>query len=89
VVGDGAVFEWLVNITGEAIILTWLMILVVHQRFRKAYLLQGYKLEDLPYRAIFYPYGNYYAALICISVIIVSPIVNGWDFSTGAFSAAV
>jgi lysine-specific permease len=88
VVGDGVVFDWLVNITGLAIILTWLMILFVHQRFRRAYLAQGYKLDDLPYRAILFPYGNYYAAIIFMSVIIVSPIVNGWD-ATGEFSAEV
>ena len=55
--GDGGVrlphaagFEdayiWLVNIVGISGIIMWLGIAVSHIRFRRAYLLQGYRLED-------------------------------------------
>lgn len=56
-IGDGVVFEWLVNICGLGVIVIWAMICIVHIRFRKAYVLQGYKIEELPFKAWLYPYG--------------------------------
>ena len=44
-------YIWLVNIVGISGIIMWLGIAVSHIRFRRAYLLQGYRLEDLPYRS--------------------------------------
>lgn len=48
-------YIWLVNIVGISGIIMWLGIAVSHIRFRRAYLLQGYRLEDLPYRSPFFP----------------------------------
>lgn len=59
VVGEGVVFQWLVNLVGLSIIIVWLLINVTHIRFRKAYISQGYKIADLPYKALFYPFGAY------------------------------
>lgn len=56
-VGEGAVFDWLVSICGLGVIVIWDMICIVHIRFRKAYLSQGFKIADLPFKAWLFPYG--------------------------------
>ena len=56
--GAGNVFEFLVNFTGLTILLSWAMISLIHLRFRRAFAVQGYSLEDLPYIAPLYPYGD-------------------------------
>ncbi len=54
-------YIWLVlNIVGISGIIMWLGIAVGHDRFRRAYLLQGYRLEDLPYRSPFFPAGPHH-----------------------------
>nr|XP_019050070.1 hypothetical protein I302_00491 [Kwoniella bestiolae CBS 10118]OCF29000.1 hypothetical protein I302_00491 [Kwoniella bestiolae CBS 10118] len=55
----GHVYSWLVNITGVATFITWGGICWAHIRFRKAMALQGLSLDELPFKAAFYPYGAY------------------------------
>lgn len=43
---------------------------MIHLRFRKAYIAQGYKVENLPYRSPFFPYGQYLAILMGIFVLV-------------------
>jgi Amino acid transporters len=61
-------YIWLVNIVGISGIIMWLGIAVSHIRFRRAYLLQGYRLEDLPYRSPFFPAGPIIAFVMCLVV---------------------
>ena len=61
-------YIWLVNIVGISGIIMWLGIAVSHLRFRRAYWLQGYRLEDLPYRSPFYPVGPIIAFIMCLVV---------------------
>ena len=61
-------YIWLVNIVGISGIIMWLGIAVSHIRFRRAYLLQGYRLEDLPYRSPFFPAGPIIAFIMCLVV---------------------
>lgn len=56
--GAGKVFEFLVNLTGITILLAWVMISLIHIRFRQAFAMQGYSLDALPYVAPFHPYGD-------------------------------
>ncbi len=50
--------------------IVWLGIAISHYRFRKGYIAQGYKLEDLAYRAKFFPFAPWFAFILC-SVIIL------------------
>ena len=61
-------YTWLVNIVGISGIIMWLGIAVSHIRFRRAYLLQGNRLEDLPYRSPFFPAGPIIAFVMCLVV---------------------
>ncbi len=66
--GDQAVYMWLMSASGMSGFIAWLGIAVCHYRFRKGYLLQGGELHDLPYRALFFPFGPLLAFLLCLLV---------------------
>ncbi|MEC0125926.1 amino acid permease [Paenibacillus pabuli] len=68
--GDGIVYTWLLNASGMCGFITWLGIAVSHYRFRRAYVAQGRDLNDLPYRARWFPFGPIFAFVLCIIVII-------------------
>ncbi|KAI9351611.1 amino acid permease/ SLC12A domain-containing protein [Zopfochytrium polystomum] len=67
--GEGVVFSWLLTLMGTSGLLTWMSISITHLRFRRAYLAQGRRLEDLPYLAPFYPFGDYLALAIGVLII--------------------
>ncbi|ORX89891.1 amino acid transporter [Basidiobolus meristosporus CBS 931.73] len=68
--GEGVVYEWLLNASGITGFVGWFGIAVSHYRFRKAFLAQGNQLSQLPYTAMFYPYGPLFALVLIVIVII-------------------
>jgi lysine-specific permease len=68
--GNGVVYSWLMNVSGVAGFIAWLGIAASHYRFRKAYVAQGYKVEDLPFKARFFPFGPIFAFFVCCFVIV-------------------
>ncbi|MDP4085819.1 MAG: amino acid permease [Bacillota bacterium] len=68
--GDGAIYIWLLNSAGVTGFIFWLGIAASHYRFRKAYLAQGYSLNQLPYRAKWYPFGPIFAFIVCLIVLL-------------------
>jgi lysine-specific permease len=66
--GDQTMYLWLLNLSGMAGFITWLGIALSHYRFRKGFLKQGYRLEQLPYRAKWFPFGPILAAVLCTIV---------------------
>ena len=50
------------------LLIVWLGIAISHYRFRKGYLLQGGKLEELPYRAKWFPFGPLFAFALCLAI---------------------
>lgn len=81
--GDGKIYYILYNASGITAFFAWLGIGVCHYRFRKAYIAQGRKLEDLKYRSKFYPFGPVVASVLCIIVIFGA---NIWIFQADTFS---
>ncbi|KAL2919984.1 hypothetical protein HK105_200050 [Polyrhizophydium stewartii] len=67
--GEGAVFTWLLSITGVSGILTWLSIAVIHLRFRRAFAVQQKPLDVLPYKAPLFPYGAWIAIVLGIGIV--------------------
>ncbi|SIS08402.1 lysine-specific permease [Peribacillus simplex] len=55
--GNGSVFIWLVNASALTGFIKWFGIAVSHYRFRKAYVAQGRDLNELPFKAKWYPLG--------------------------------
>ncbi|WP_289136909.1 amino acid permease [uncultured Brevibacillus sp.] len=68
--GDGAVYVWLLNASGMAGFIAWLGIAISHYRFRKAYMAQGRDLNQLVYKAKWYPFGPIFAFVLCFIVIL-------------------
>jgi len=74
--GEKDVFNWLLNMSGMCGFIVWLGIAISHYRFRKGYLAQGYKLNDLAYRAKFFPFAPWFAFILC------SIVVLGQDYKS-------
>jgi lysine-specific permease len=68
--GSGIVYTWLLNASGMCGFLAWLGIAISHYRFRQAFVYQGHSLDELPYRAKWFPFGPIVAFFICCVVII-------------------
>ncbi|KAG0760473.1 hypothetical protein G6F24_008293 [Rhizopus arrhizus] len=68
--GNGVLYRWLLNISGVAGFIAWLGIVASHWRFRRAYVLQGYKIDDLPFKAKTYPVGSLFAFIVCLFVLV-------------------
>ncbi|MHA6481748.1 amino acid permease [Paenibacillus sp. strain BS8-2] len=68
--GEGAVYVWLLNASGMCGFVAWLGIAISHYRFRRAFTVQGRSLNELPYRAKWFPIGPIIALIICSIVII-------------------
>lgn len=79
-----AAFGYFVSLSTISGLFTWIGICVSFIRFHKAYLIQGNKIEDLPYRSPGGLYGAYYA--ICWVIIIIT--FNGYTAFLGQFNIA-
>ena len=69
-IGEEQVFNWLLNMSGMCGFIVWLGIAISHYRFRKGYLAQGCKVEDLAYRAKFFPFAPWFAFILCAIVVL-------------------
>ncbi|MGG3157706.1 amino acid permease [Priestia megaterium] len=68
--GEGAVYTWLLNAAGLSGFLSWLGISITHYRFRKAYIVQGRDLNQLPYVSKFFPFGPILSTVLCLVTIL-------------------
>lgn len=81
--GPGKVFSYLTSISGSATYIAWAVIGVTHMRFRRGWIAQGNRIEDLPFRALWYPYGTIF--VICINTLLV--FIAGYSVFVGDFDA--
>ena len=65
-----SLYEYIVAASGLTGFIAWLGIAVSHYRFRRAYVAQGRNLDDLVYRAKWFPTGPLLALALCVLVII-------------------
>ncbi|KAI1346235.1 amino acid permease/ SLC12A domain-containing protein [Xylaria sp. FL0043] len=79
----GKVFGYLVSISGAATFVAWAFIGISHLRMRKAWALQGYSTDELPYKALFHPYGTWFVVLLNIFLVFIS----GYSVFIGGFAA--
>ena len=68
-IGDGAAYTWLINASGLAGFITWMGIAWCHYKFRRAFLAQGHSVDELPFKAVFFPLGPIVALLMCAFVV--------------------
>lgn len=74
--GDQVVYLWLLNASGVCGFIVWLGIAICHYRFRRGYLAQGRRLDELPYRAKLFPLGPLFSVAACLIIIL------GQDYSS-------
>lgn len=55
----GTLYNALITLSGVATFIVWAVIEFVHIRFRQAMAAQGQSVDDLPFKALWYPYGTY------------------------------
>ena len=68
--GADQVYIYLVAASGLATLFSWLGIALSHLRFRKWLAENGYKVSDLKFKALLYPFGPIFASVLCGVVII-------------------
>ncbi|KAI7819688.1 lysine-specific permease [Gamsiella multidivaricata] len=71
-VGSGVAFKWFVSLIGSVLFQSWILILLLHFRFRYCWKAQGRPVVDLPYVSWGYPYGNMVATFIGVCIIIAT-----------------
>ncbi|KAH8113435.1 amino acid permease [Phellopilus nigrolimitatus] len=62
---SGKVFQWFVNMTSVAGLMTWFGICVTYIRFYKGTIAQGIDRSKLPYTSVLNPYAAWYAVIAC------------------------
>jgi len=86
-VGEQKIYQLLYNASGLTGFIIWLGIAICHLRFRRAWVAQGRRVEDLKFRASFYPFGPW-AALVLFVVVLFganigvfqAPVFSWFDF---------
>lgn len=68
--GENTVYLWLLNSSAITGFIVWLVMAACHFKFRKAYIAQGYDLNDLKYKSWVYPVGPIFAAGLSVVIII-------------------
>ncbi|CAM3175731.1 amino acid permease [Lactiplantibacillus plajomi] len=64
------IYIFLVSASGLTGFIAWLGIAISHLRFRRAFIKQGHSLSELRYHAKWFPFGPWFAFLLCMIVII-------------------
>ena len=68
--GAGVAYTYLINLSGVSTFIVWSIINLTHIQFRRGMKSQGINPNELPYRALFYPYGAYFGLVTNIFLII-------------------
>lgn len=68
-IGEGTAYNWLINISGMSGFIAWVGIAIAHYRFRRAFSAQGRSLDEIPFKASFYPFGPIFALILCLIII--------------------
>lgn len=68
--GNDRAYQYVLAASGLTGFIAWVGIAASHYRFRRAWLAQGKSLQELKYRAKWFPVGPLLALLLCILVIV-------------------
>ncbi|KAI1810601.1 amino acid permease-like protein [Poronia punctata] len=83
--GASNAYSYIVNLSGVSTFLVWGSISFIHIRFRQAWAVQGYSVDDLPFKSLWYPWNAYFG----LGANIFLAFVQGWTtlapFNAGNF----
>ena len=96
VIGGQKIYQLLYNASSATGFIIWLGIAICHLRFRKAWVAQGRSVNDLKFRAKFYPYGTWLSLILFIVVlfganisVFQAPVFSWFDFASGYLTIPV
>jgi amino acid permease len=78
-------FVWFLSITAVTGFISWTGIAAAHLRFRKAYVYQGRDLNELPYRALWFPFSPIFAIVLTVLIVLAQgygAFYPQWDVTT-------
>ncbi|KAF1999720.1 amino acid permease [Amniculicola lignicola CBS 123094] len=79
----GTLYNALITLSGVAPFIVWAVIELVHIKFRQALKAQGQSVDDLPFKALWYPYGTY----ACLAANVFLIFFQGYTCFLNPFSA--
>ena len=77
------IFDWLLSISGLSVIFSWGSTCLAHIRFRKAWLLQGNTLAQLPYKSPFGIIGAIIGLILNFLIIAAAFYSGAWPIGEG------
>lgn len=83
--GGSVVFNWFLNITAIAGLISWSLICICHLRFMKALSLNGIQRSELPYAAPLQPYLSWMGLFFTVLITITSGFKTFIDWNTSDF----
>lgn len=73
--GAAKAYNYIVNISGVAVFIVWGCVCFLHLRFRRALKAQGKSIEELPFKALWFPW----LALLGLVLNIFLGLIQGWS----------
>ncbi|KAI1302883.1 amino acid permease/ SLC12A domain-containing protein [Xylaria venustula] len=72
--GAASAYSYIVNLSGVGTFLVWGSISLIHIRFRQAWHAQGYRVDDLPFKSLWYPWNAWFGLFANLFL----ALVQGW-----------
>ncbi|KAI0427480.1 amino acid permease-like protein [Xylaria sp. FL1042] len=83
--GAANAYEYIINLSGVGTFLVWGAISLIHIRFRQAWHAQGYQVEDLPFKSLWYPWNAWFGLFSNLFLALVQGWTSFAPFNAGNF----
>ncbi|CAI4060741.1 Agp3p SKDI_06G0040 [Saccharomyces kudriavzevii IFO 1802] len=84
-VGASDAYSYIVNLSGVGVFIVWGVISYTHLRVRKAWVTQGRSLEELPYKALLYPWTPIFSLIANVFLALIQGWTSFVPFDAGNF----
>ncbi|CAI6482743.1 AIS_HP2_G0015610.mRNA.1.CDS.1 [Saccharomyces cerevisiae] len=84
-VGASNAYSYIVNLSGVGVFIVWGVISYTHLRVRKAWVAQGRSLEELPYKALLYPWTPIFSLFANVFLALIQGWTSFVPFDAGNF----
>ncbi|RCI14305.1 hypothetical protein L249_5936 [Ophiocordyceps polyrhachis-furcata BCC 54312] len=83
--GASKAYGYIVNLSGVSTFLVWGGISLIHLRFRRAWVIQGRSLDEIPFRSKWFPYIAYFGLGANVFLALVQGWTSLYPFDAGGF----
>lgn len=74
--GAANAYGYIVNLSGVAVFIVWGAVSFIHFRFRKAWKIQGRSLDELPFKALWFPWLTWFGLFFNVFL----GLIQGWSY---------